>query len=198
MGKIQIYTIIFNNSNFCLIIVIVCIGFIFAKVGNTQKTNKRMNRNETYMKHAIELARRSMRELGGGPFGAIVVKDDKIVGVGMNKVTRKNDPTAHAEVVAIRDACQTLGTFQLTGCVIYSSCEPCPMCLGAIYWARPDGLFFGASKQDAAKVNFDDDFIYKEINKPIDRRELKANQILQDEAVKVFELWENQENKLEY
>src|SRR5690606_24737844 len=120
--------------------------------------------HEALMQEAINLSIKGMNNNEGGPFGAIVVKDGKIVGRGNNKVTSTNDPTAHAEVVAIRDACKNLGSFQLDGCIIYTSCEPCPMCLGAIYWARPDKVFYACTKEDAADAGFDDAFIYREID----------------------------------
>lgn len=148
---------------------------------------------------AIDLALEGMRQHAGGPFGAVVVKDGKVIGKGFNRVTSKNDPTAHAEVVAIRDACQTLGTFQLDGCTIYSSCEPCPMCLGAIYWARPDRLVYAASHQDAAEIaGFDDQFIYEEIAlTPSDRR-LPSEQMMAEAGKKPFEEWRAKENKTRY
>ena len=121
---------------------------------------------EKFMQEAIELARNGIQNNEGGPFGAVVVKDGEVIGRGNNCVTSTNDPTAHAEVIAIRDACKNLGTFQLEGCVIYTSCEPCPMCLGAIYWARPAKVYYGCTKKDAADVDFDDAFIYKELELP--------------------------------
>ena len=126
--------------------------------------------DEKFMLRAIELARNGMENGAGGPFGCVVVKDGEIVGEGSNLVTSTNDPTAHAEVMAIRNACQNLNSFQLDDCIIYTSCEPCPMCLGAIYWARPAKMFFAATHEDAAKVGFDDQFIYEEIEKPIIER----------------------------
>src|SRR6187549_1570210 len=125
-----------------------------------------MTREEKFMQEAIALSQSGMANNEGGPFGCIVVKGDEIVGRGNNKVSSTNDPTAHAEVTAIRDACKNLGTFQLTGCDVYASCEPCPMCLGAIYWARPSKVYYGCTRQDAAAFQFDDDFIYKEIDLP--------------------------------
>ena len=129
------------------------------------------------MREAIRLSVENVETKAGGPFGAVVVKDGKIIARGVNQVTATNDPTAHAEVVAIRNACKTLNTFQLDGCEIYTSCEPCPMCLGAIYWARPAKLFYANSKTDAAGINFDDQFIYEEIAKPIAQRKLFTQQI---------------------
>jgi tRNA(Arg) A34 adenosine deaminase TadA len=129
--------------------------------------------DEKFMRRAIELAQNGMNAGDGGPFGAIVVKDGEIVGEGCNRVTSTNDPTAHAEVVAIRAACEKLNSFQLDGCTIYTSCEPCPMCLGAIYWARPAKVFYACTREDAANIEFDDQFIYEEIEKPIAMRESK-------------------------
>ena len=150
------------------------------------------------MRRAIELSRIGMQSNQGGPFGAVVVKDGKIIGEGNNQVTTTNDPTAHAEVVAIRNACKKLNAFQLEGCYIYTSCEPCPMCLGAIYWARPEKLFYACSKKDAAKIGFDDDFIYKEISLNINNRSIKTIQILNKEAKEVFKEWEGKIDKIEY
>lgn len=134
----------------------------------------------------------------GGPFGAIVVKDGKIVGRGNNKVTTSNDPTAHAEVVAIRDACKNLGTFQLDGCIVYTSCEPCPMCLGAIYWARPDRVFFACDKTDAAASGFDDQFIYDEIELEFADRKIPFEQIGQSAAREAFRLWDAKSDRVDY
>ena len=150
------------------------------------------------MERAIELARRSMLEDGGGPFGAIVVKDGVILAEGMNQVVSGTDPTAHAEVQAIRSACKKLGSHQLHGCIIYSSCEPCPMCLGAIYWARPDALYFSASHSDAAAAQFDDSFIYEEIKKDFPERKLKTKRIKSEKATGVFQLWLEKDSKIPY
>ena len=125
----------------------------------------------------------------GGPFGAVVVKDGKIIARGMNQVTHTNDPTAHAEIIAIREACAVLNSFQLTGCEIYSSCEPCPMCLGAIYWARPDKLYYAGSKEDAASMHFDDQFIYEEMALPVEQRKLFTRQMMREEAGEAFQKW---------
>ena len=153
----------------------------------------------SYMKKAIQLAERGMKANEGGPFGAIIVdKDGKIVGQGNNKVTSTNDPTAHAEIVAIRDACKNLNTFQLDGCTVYTSCEPCPMCLGAIYWARPERIIFAASREDAAKIGFDDDFIYQEIPLPIAERQIPTEQLAQEASMAVFNLWAEKSDKTEY
>jgi len=151
-----------------------------------------------FMKRAIKLAQEGMNSNTGGPFGAVVVKDGKIIAEGFNRVTSTNDPTAHAEVVAIRKACDTLGSFQLDDCIVYTSCEPCPMCLGAIYWARPKAVFYACDKVDAAKIDFDDQFIYEELDKEMGDRTIKFTQILQDEAREVFNEWGAKTNKTEY
>ncbi|MBS4042278.1 MAG: nucleoside deaminase [Chitinophagaceae bacterium] len=153
---------------------------------------------EDFMKKAIQLSIENVESGNGGPFGAVIVKDGKIIARGVNHVTSTNDPTAHAEVVAIREACKTLNTFQLSGCEIYTSCEPCPMCLGAIYWARPDKLFYANSKEDAAAIQFDDQFIYEEIAKPISERKLFTKQLLRTEANVAFKKWQESEHKTEY
>lgn len=151
-----------------------------------------------FMQEAIKLSVTNVEEGKGGPFGAIVVKDGKIIARGANSVTATNDPTAHAEVMAIRNACNTLQTFQLDGCDIYTSCEPCPMCLGAIYWARPARLFYANSKEDAAAIQFDDQFIYEEIAKPITERKLFTKQLLRDEALEGFVKWSESTLKTDY
>jgi len=156
------------------------------------------DKKREFMSNAIVLAEGNVKSLKGGPFGAVVVKDGEIVGKGSNQVTVNNDPTAHAEVVAIRDAAKNLGTFDLSGCEIYSSCEPCPMCLGAIYWAHMDKLYYAATKDDAAKANFDDSFIYKEFALPKEDRSIPSVQIMREDAVKVFEEWIIEENKVPY
>jgi len=150
------------------------------------------------MREAIKLAEENLKSGKGGPFGAIVVKDGIIVGKGSNSVTSSNDPTAHAEINAIRDACKNLNTFQLEECEIYTSCEPCPMCLGAIYWARPKKIYFAASKQDASDAGFDDSFIYKEIQLSYSDRKIPSSQMIQNEAKVVFQKWLELENKIEY
>lgn len=155
--------------------------------------------DEFYLKHAIALAEKGMDKHGGGPFGAVIVDENgHIIGEGFNQVTPGNDPTAHAEVVAIRNACQKLGTFQLNNCTIYASCEPCPMCLGAIYWARPKRIVFACSRQDAAFIGFDDEFLYEEIGKEIHERHIPTSQILREKGKKVFEKWAAKEDKTEY
>lgn len=157
-----------------------------------------MEEKSKFMREAIQLSIDSMRAGNGGPFGAVIVKDGKIIAKGFNKVTSTNDPTAHAEVVAIREACKALGTFQLAGCEIYTSCEPCPMCLGAIYWARPDKMYFANTKTDAAAIGFDDQFIYEEIELNVDERQLPTEQLLQEEALVAFKEWEQKPDKIEY
>jgi len=157
-----------------------------------------MSNKIDFMLEAIELSIAGMQQNEGGPFGAVVVKNGVIVGRGNNKVTATNDPTAHAEVTAIRDACRNLNSFQLDGCVIYTSCEPCPMCLGAIYWARPDKVYFACTKKDAADAGFDDDFIYLEIVKPFSDRSIVFEQLSRNEALKAFELWKQKEDKTAY
>lgn len=154
-------------------------------------------KNEKFMRQAIELAVENVKN-GGGPFGAVVVRNDEVIATGVNRVTPNNDPTAHAEVNAIRAACTKLGTFDLTGCVIYSSCEPCPMCLGAIYWAHIDKIYFGANQHDAAAINFDDSFIYRELELPVGKRRKPAENILHEEALAPFNLWRDKEDKVEY
>lgn len=151
-----------------------------------------------FMKEAIRLSISNVEEGNGGPFGCVVVKDGKIIARGVNLVTTSNDPTAHAEVVAIRNACVTLNTFQLDECEIYASCEPCPMCLAAIYWARPAKLFYANSKEDAAAIQFDDQFIYEEIAKPVSERKLFTQQVLRDEALEAFKKWSESTIKTEY
>lgn len=152
---------------------------------------------EELMREAIRLSVDNVRN-GGGPFGAVIARDGKIVATGVNRVTPDCDPTAHAEVSAIRAACKELGTFDLSGCEIYSSCEPCPMCLGAIYWAHLDKLYFGNNKHDAAEIGFDDAFIYEELDlKPADRR-LPSEVLLPDEAIAAFNDWKNKADKVEY
>jgi tRNA(Arg) A34 adenosine deaminase TadA len=153
---------------------------------------------QEFMRKAIALSIENVKKNLGGPFGAVVVKDNKIIATGANCVTSHNDPTAHAEVTAIRNACKELNTFQLDECEIYTSCEPCPMCLGAIYWARPKAVYYGNTKADAAKINFDDQFIYDELEKPLANRNLKMQQLLPDEAIKAFELWSKNIDKVEY
>lgn len=149
------------------------------------------------MRKAIELSIENIKN-GGGPFGAVIVKDGEIIATGTNRVTADNDPTAHAEVNAIRKACQALKTFDLSGCTIYTSCEPCPMCLAAIYWAHIDKIYYGNNKKDAADIGFDDSYIYDELNLPVEKRTKLMNELLPEEAIKAFQLWANTEDKTEY
>lgn len=157
-----------------------------------------MNTHEKFMLEAVNLAKENLDKVNGGPFGAVVVKDGRIIARGVNTVTTHNDPTAHAEVNAIREACKMLGSYQLDECVIYSSCEPCPMCLGAIYWARPKKLYYGASRQDAAGAGFDDAAIYEELVKPPAGRKLPTQKLEIQQALDVFRDWNNTEHKTEY
>ena len=151
-----------------------------------------------FMRHAIKLSAERMRKNEGGPFGAIIVKDGKIIAEGWNKVTSSNDPTAHAEVTAIRAACQKLDTFSLAGCDIFTSCEPCPMCLAAIYWARLDRVYFANSREDAAAIGFDDEFLYSEVAKPIEARMIPTFKLDLPEAEAVFAEWQAKPDKVEY
>ncbi len=157
-----------------------------------------MDNHEYFIKETLKLARENVPTGKGGPFGAIIVKEGKIVGKGTNSVTSQNDPTAHGEIMAIRDACNNLSTHQLTDCIIYSSCEPCPMCLGAIYWARPKMLVFAAENTDAAKAGFDDSFIYKEVAMPVNDRTLPTLIIKPEEYFSPFQAWINFEAKSRY
>lgn len=156
-----------------------------------------MSKNR-FMARAIKLAVENVRTGHGGPFGAVVVKGGKIIAEGVNEVTATNDPSAHAEIVAIRTACRKLGSFQLPGCRIYSSCEPCPMCLGAIYWARPSRVYFGCSKQDAAQAGFDDSFIYHELRVPLAGRRIPMQALMRREALAAFAAWSVSTAKVEY
>ena len=157
-----------------------------------------MENQKKFMREAIRLSIENVQSGNGGPFGTVIVKNGNIIASGVNKVTQSNDPTAHAEIVAIRSACETLGTYQLVGCEIYCSCEPCPMCLGAIYWARPDRIYFANTKEDAADINFDDNFIYNELDVSISQRKLPTTQLLRDEAQMAFTQWRESTAKTEY
>ena len=156
-----------------------------------------MSQKNIFMMRAIELSIESAKSKGG-PFGSIIVKNNKIIAEGSNKVTMNNDPTAHGEIVAIRDACQTLNTFDLSGCDLYSSCEPCPMCLSAIYWSRINSVFYANTRIDAKAIDFDDSFIYSEINKDLENRKIKMHQMHRDEALEAFKIWEDKEDKIKY
>ena len=153
--------------------------------------------SDFFMQKAIELSIKNIHN-NGGPFGCVIVKNNKIISEGVNGVTQNNDPTAHAEIVAIRNACKKLNTFDLSGCELYTSCEPCPMCLSAIYWSHIDLVYYGNSRENAAEIQFDDKFIYDEMKKDINDRRIPLKQILKDEAIKAFDLWTLTENKTKY
>ncbi|MBO9631599.1 MAG: nucleoside deaminase [Chitinophagaceae bacterium] len=155
-------------------------------------------REQQFMQAAIELARQGMLEGKGGPFGCVIVRGEEIIGRGCNSVVGNNDPTAHAEIMAIREACRNLGSFQLEGCEVYTSCEPCPMCLGAIYWARPKRVFFAANREDAQQAGFDDSFIYKEILLPFSERQIMMEEFGRTEAVKLFEEYGRLPGRVKY
>ena len=154
--------------------------------------------NPEFMREAIRLSRDKMRHGAGGPFGAVVVRNGKIIARGWNRVTSANDPTAHAEVTAIRAACRKLKTFRLDDCELYTSCEPCPMCLAAIYWARFKKVFYANTRRDAARIEFDDDLIYREVARPVSRRKIAMRQLLRPEALKVFAEWQAKPDKIRY
>ena len=156
-----------------------------------------MTSKNNFMLRAIELSIKSVHSMGG-PFGCVIVKDDNIIAEGSNEVTTNNDPTAHAEIVTIRKACKILNTFNLEGTQIFTSCEPCPMCLSAIYWSHIDKVYFGNSREDAAKIRFDDKFIYDELSLEIKERKIPISQISREEAIKAFNIWEKEENKIRY
>jgi len=155
-------------------------------------------RNEKFMQMAIDLSEYNVAQAQGGPFGAVIVKDGMVIARSANRVVPNNDPTAHAEVSVIRLACQELGTFNLEGCEIYTSCEPCPMCLGAIYWARISKVYYANTKKDAAEIGFDDHFIYDELEKPMEKRQMPFVQMMHNEALAVFKQWEISESKKDY
>jgi len=157
-----------------------------------------MTREEKFMNEAILLSQTGMQKNEGGPFGCVIVKDDEIVGRGWNCVTSANDPTAHAEITAIRAACKKLDTFQLDDCEIYTSCEPCPMCLAAIYWARLGKVYYANTRKDAAAIDFDDDLIYREVAQPVSRRLIPMQQLLRPEALEVFKEWKHRTDKVRY
>jgi tRNA(Arg) A34 adenosine deaminase TadA len=154
--------------------------------------------NKKFIQEAIRISRQMMRRGQGGPFGAVLARNGRIVGRGWNQVTSANDPTAHAEVMAIRDACRKLKTFHLEDCELYTSCEPCPMCLSAIYWARVKKVYFANTRQDAAAIEFDDDFIYREVALPISKRALPMKQLMRKEALAVFVEWKDKADKIRY
>ena len=150
-----------------------------------------------FMSRAIELSIESVKS-GGGPFGSVIIKNNEIISEGMNRVTKNNDPTAHGEIVAIRNACKNLNDFSLKGCELYTSCEPCPMCLSAIYWSRIDKIYYANTRDDAKKIDFDDSLIYSELTKKIKERKIPTTQLMRDEALQGFKLWKNTENKVKY
>ena len=156
------------------------------------------NADMYFIEMAVDLARQGVVQNEGGPFGCVIVKDGNVLGKGSNKVIATHDPTAHAEVVAIRDACRHLNSHQLEGCTVYTSCEPCPMCLGAIYWARPDRIVYACTREDAAAINFDDEFIYKEILNPIGQRKIPTHQCGRAQGLEVFRLWSEKIDKTGY
>jgi guanine deaminase len=157
-----------------------------------------MQGNPIFMEKAIALATENVTSGRGGPFGTVIVRDGGIVATGVNMVTATNDPTAHAEVVAIREACRELGSFQLNGCHIYTSCEPCPMCLAAIYWARCDAIFYGNCAADAAAAGFDDAFLYEEMKRPMDQRPIPAVNLLPEQAISSFDAWRAHAGRIDY
>ena len=156
------------------------------------------NNHQIFMAEAIRLAGENIRKSNGGPFGAVVVKDGKVIAAAANRVTSTNDPTAHAEIVAIREACNALQTFDLSGCEIYASCEPCPMCLGAVMWARISKLYYAAGRRDAARAGFDDELFYTELSHPVELRQLPSEQMMQEESVAVFDQWNEIKDKIPY
>jgi guanine deaminase len=157
-----------------------------------------MQPNPVFMQKAIDLATENVTSGAGGPFGAVIVRNGEIISTGVNCVTAKNDPTAHAEVMAIRKACEVLGSFQLTGCEVYTSCEPCPMCLAALYWSRCSAIYFGNTALDAANVGFDDSFLYHEVVKPHGQRSIPTSRMMPDEAIVTFNTWRDQTERVDY
>lgn len=176
---------------------LIYIMMVMALLSSCQQKGDKSMTSEELMRKAIELAEENVTN-GGGPFGAVIARDGKIVATGVNRVTANHDPTAHAEVSAIRAACKELGTFDLSGCEIYTSCEPCPMCLGAIYWAHIDKMYYGNDKADAKRIGFDDSFIYEEIALSPGERKLESKRMLSSEAVKAFNMWMEKDDKVEY
>lgn len=179
-----------------LIFAVLAASFVCYSQNCTKADSTRMS-HEEFMRLAIKLSEENVK-LGGGPFGAVIVRNGEVIATGTNRVTPDNDPTAHAEISAIRAACRKLGIFDLSGCVIYTSCEPCPMCLGAIYWSHIDSMFYGNDKHDAADIGFDDAFIYEELEKAPANRRLKTGEMLPDEAIKAFDMWREKSDKVEY
>lgn len=186
---------IWNDARCLLMAGAVC--FIFAACSDNNDEKKETMTKEQLMREAIRLSEENVTNCGG-PFGAVITRDGKIVATGVNRVIANNDPTAHAEVSAIRTACEKLNTFDLSGCEIYTSCEPCPMCLGAIYWAHIDKIYYGNDKDDAKAIDFDDSFIYDELALPRGERRLPVEVLLDNEAIKAFEMWKIKADKVEY
>ncbi len=173
------------------------VTFTLILSGLVAAQNYNAKTKEQLMREAIRLSEENISN-GGGPFGAVIARDGEIIATGVNRVTSNNDPTAHAEVSAIRAACEKLGTFDLSGCEIFTSCEPCPMCLGAIYWAHIDKVYYGNDKTDAKNIGFDDSFIYDELELPRNERKLPCERLLNPEAIRAFEMWMNKTDKIEY
>lgn len=176
---------------------LIYIMMVMALLSSCQQKGDKNMTSEELMRKAIVLAEENVAN-GGGPFGAVIARNGEIIATGVNLVTAKHDPTAHAEVSAIRAACKKLGTFDLSGCEIYTSCEPCPMCLGAIYWAHIDKMYYGNDKADAKRIGFDDSFIYEEVALSPESRRLSSERMLKDEAVKAFDMWMDKDDKIEY
>lgn len=175
---------------------LIYIMMVMALLSSCQQKGDKNMTSEELMRKAIVLAEENVAN-GGGPFGAVIARNGEIIATGVNRVTAEHDPTAHAEVSAIRAACKKLGTFDLSGCEIYTSCEPCPMCLGAIYWAHIDKMYYGNDKADAKRIGFDDSFIYEEIALSPESRRLSSERVLKDEAVKAFDMWMKKDDKIE-
>lgn len=182
-------------SRFINVFLIILLSFTI--LFSCQQKDATKQTPDELMRKAIELAEENVNN-SGGPFGAVISRDSEVIATGVNRVTAEHDPTAHAEVSAIRAACKKLGTFDLSGCEIYTSCEPCPMCLGAIYWAHIDKIYYGNDKADAKRIGFDDSFIYDEIALPPSERKLSSKRILKEEASKAFDMWMNNDEKVEY
>ena len=176
---------------------LIYIMMVMALLSSCQQKGDKNMTSEELMRKAIVLAEENV-DNGGGPFGAVIARNGEIIATGVNRVTAEHDPTAHAEVSAIRATCKKLGTFDLSGCEIYTSCEPCPMCLGAIYWAHIDKMYYGNDKADAKRIGFDDSFIYEEIALSPESRRLSSERVLGDEAVKAFDMWMKKDDKIEY
>lgn len=192
---VESHKILHMNVTHIKFILVVAFTLLFSNLASAQNSNTMTN--EQLMREAIRLSEENVVN-NGGPFGAVIARNGEIIATGVNRVTSNNDPTAHAEVSAIRAACEKLGTFDLSGCEIFTSCEPCPMCLGAIYWAHIDKVYFGNDKTDAKNIGFDDSFIYDELELPRDKRKLSSEILLDTEAIRAFEMWMNKSDKVEY